>query len=588
MHHLPPGESGWTSLLAVGRHRGLGVILVIAFLLRVSGNLYDMPYRFHPDERHYLDRAAGMMNKGTLNPAYFQNPPLYSYAILLALYALFGVQSMTGEGKTTTEFLTTLPRVVMFGTARGLTALAGTATCLLLYLLGRRYGGDLAGILAALFYAVAFLSVRDGHFAVNDIPMTGLVTLAFLFALRLLEGRRPRDLVFGGLSAGLAAATKYNGGIALLPLLLACALGSPRREAASGAGRLRRLGVYWLLGILSGVAGFLFGNPYATLDPNAFLSGFTSQYHYREKAWRLGLAPVPLRMLETLVVELGWPLLLLVPLAAALCVARGGPRSKATLLALSVVLSLALYHSSQGLFFARFLLPCTPFIALISAWGIAAFREASPVSWARRPFLLWAAAAVLVASPLTRSVYLDVILNRPDTRILAKEYLDRAAPAGSSVVLEMPPYYYIPPLDSGHYRLLTLWSNPSLINPDYAPADFYLFSSFDTGRSDQIWVAEKRSLIAALERLGFARITFSPLRDGSDVPFRLDQVYLPYRHLFRYERPGPTIVIYARPGTPLPSSQGTLRESRAPMALSPVRVAAVAPHHTGLVIPHGP
>ncbi len=482
MRHLPPGVSGWTSLLAVGRHRGLGVILVIAFLLRVSGNLYDMPYRFHPDEKHYLDRAAGMMNKGTLNPAYFQNPPLYSYAILLALYTLFGVQSMTGGAKTTTEFLTTLPRVVMFGTARGLTALAGTATCLLLYLLGRRYGGDLAGILAALFYAVAFLSVRDGHFAVNDIPMTGLVTLAFLFALRLLEGGRPRDLVFGGLSAGLAAATKYNGGIALLPLLMACALGSSRREAASGAGRLRRLGVNWLLGILSGVAGFLLGNPYAVFDSAAFLSGFSAQYEYRGGLWRgQSLLSVPHLALQALGVELGWPLLLLLPLAAVYCLMRGGPRARATLLALSVVLTLVLYHSSQALFFARFLLPCTPFIALIVAWGIVAWREAGPVPWGGHPIVVWAGVALLVTSPLGRSIYLDVILHRPDTRILAKKYLDRVAPPESVIVREKPSHY-TPALDAQRYRLLTLSSDPSLLHPAGAPADFYLFNSFDSGR----------------------------------------------------------------------------------------------------------
>jgi 4-amino-4-deoxy-L-arabinose transferase-like glycosyltransferase len=555
----PLSLSRWTTLRAGAQHSVLGVIVILALVLRLSGNLYDLPYRFHPDERHYLDGAARMMNEGTLNPAYFQNPPLYSYAILLALYSLFGLQYLVGAVKTPAEFITTLSPAVAFGLARGLTAVAGTLTCLLLYRLGRRVGGELAGLLAALFYAVAFLSVRDAHFGVNDIPMVCLVTLAGLFALRHLEGGRPWDLVFGGLTAGLAAATKYNGGVALLPLLLACVLEGPGR-GRFGFSRAREIGGKWLRLLLLALAGFLLGNPYAVLDHDAFLSGFASQYALRGRVWR-GASSAPLlpQALESLIVEFGWPLFLLFLLAAAVCLARGGVRAKAAGLALSVVLPLLLYHASQALFFARFLLPCSPFIALISAWGIVAAREASPGLWARRPIVLWAGVVVLVASPLARSIYLDVILHRPDTRVLAREYLDRVAQPGSAIVLTMPPYYYIPPLDPKRYRILTIWSDPSLLHPVGATADFYLFSSFDAGRV-RLSEAEERGLMAALERQGFARITFSPLRDGGDLPFEIDQIYLPYRQLFRYERPGPTIVLYARPGVALPTPPGSLQK----------------------------
>ncbi len=531
------------ALAAGARHRVLGGVFLLAFLLRVSGILYDMGYGFHPDEHHFRDQALTMVSRGTLNPTYFHNPPLYSYAILLMLYPLFAVEYATGRVAGPAEFVTALPRTVSFGIARGLSALAGTTTCLVIYLLGRRFGGELAGVLAAGFHAVAFLSVRDAHFAVNDVPMVALVALAYLFALRLLEEGRLRDLVLGGLTAGLAAATKYNGGIALLPPLLACGLMTPRRRKGIG----RRC----LLLLLFGVVGFLLGNPYALFDPSAFLAGLTAQYDLRGKMWRgQSAAPVPFLALEALVVELGWPLLLLFPPAAVVCLTRGGAKAKATLLALSVVLPLVLYHSTQALFFARFLLPCTPFIALVGAWGLATAREAGLLPWTRRPIALWAGVALFIASPLTRSVYLDVLLHRPDTRILAKEYLDRVAPPGSAIVLEGSQYYptYTPPLDALRYRLLSLGSDLSLLHPATAPADYYLFSSYVTGRVPGILEAEERLLIAALEQQGFARISFSPLRDGKDLAFEIDQVYLPYHHLFRYERPGPTIVIYARPG----------------------------------------
>jgi len=548
------GVSFWKALRAVAHQKLLIAILLLACLLRLAGNLYDMPYRFHPDEHKYAGRAVVMMSEGTLNPTYFENPPLYTYAILAVLYALYGVKYAVGAVGRRAAFIAALWPTGAFGVARGLTALAGTTTCFLLFLIGKRFGGEQAGVLAALFYAVAFLSVRDGHFAVNDLPMVFLVTLAFYFAGRLLEGGRRRDLLWGGLTAGLAVATKYNGGIAFLPLLLACAVRQPAEEKGVGARRVGSIGLDWLVLLVSGLVGFVLGNPYAVLDNDAFLSGFTSQYELREQMWRGQSArPVGLLVIEALAIELGWPLLLLFPLSAAVCIARGGSRAKATLLALSIVLPLLLYHSAQTLFFARFLLPCTPFIALVCAWGIVAARDASRATWVRRPIIGWGALALLVLLPLARSLYLDVILQRSDTRIVAKWYLERIAPPGSAIVRETDSIYMVP-LNFQRYRIFSLKADPSLVHLTGTPADYYLFSSFAKGRISGVSEADEEVLVQSLKREGFASVTISPSRDGGDLPFDLDEVYLPFRHLFRYTRPGPVIVIYARPGLPLSST----------------------------------
>ncbi|MGH7411930.1 MAG: ArnT family glycosyltransferase [Candidatus Methylomirabilis sp.] len=545
-----------------------------------------MPYGFHPDEHHFLDKAVMMMRRMTLHPAYFENPPMYTYAILLVLYGQFVAQYAMGAAGSPGEFLSNLLPAVAFGIARGLAALAGTMVCIMLFLIGRQFGGGLGGSLAACLYAVAFVSVRDAHFGVNDVPMVFLITLSFLFAVRVLKLGLRRDLILGGLTAGFAVATKYNGGVAVLPLLLACLLWAFREQGRSWRDRARKIGFEWLTLLLFSLVGFLLANPYALFDTGAFLGGLMAQYGLRGKMW-LGQSdvPVPLlvsRMLET---ELGWPLLLFFPLAAVVCLTRGGLRAKATLLALVPVAILLLYHAMQPLFFARFLLPSTPFIALVCAWGIVALREATPPIWFRRPIVLWVFVAFLVAIPLTRSLYLDFMLYRPDTRLLVKEYVDRVAPPGSTIVLQGRHYYptYTPPLDARRYRLLDLATDPSFFLTDIR-ADYYLFSSFITGRVPGMLEAEERSLMASLERLGFARISFSPLRDGGDLPFENDQVYLPYRGLFRYQRPGPAIIIYARPGMPLPPPTDALQ--RAP-SLNPFVAAFAAARRSimGVALP---
>ncbi|MCI0410547.1 MAG: hypothetical protein L0191_18640, partial [Acidobacteria bacterium] len=141
-----------------------------------------------------------------------------------------------------------------------------------------------------------------------------------------------------------------------------------------------------------------------------------------------------------------------------------------------------------------------------------------------------------------------------DTRLLAQAYLERVAPVGSAIVQDWRPetYYYLPRLDPTRHRLYSLWSDPSLLHPGAAPADYYVFSSLVTERYGRASAVEERALVSRLERLGFVRVRLSPLRDGADILVELDAIYLPYRHLFQHERSGPTILIYARPGMPAP------------------------------------
>ena len=77
--------SKWTTLRPGAQHSLLDVIVILAFLLRLSGNLYDMPFGFHPDEKQYLHWVVMVMGEGTINPADFSNLPVFSKAVLLVL-----------------------------------------------------------------------------------------------------------------------------------------------------------------------------------------------------------------------------------------------------------------------------------------------------------------------------------------------------------------------------------------------------------------------------------------------------------------------------------------------------------------------
>ena len=98
--------------------------------------------------------------------------------------------------------------------ARVIAAASGTLTIWLVYKLALRLFDRLTAITAAFFVAAAFLHVRDSHFGVTDVPMTALVVAAMLPLATLLgDPSRMKTWMFAGALAGLAASTKYNGGV---------------------------------------------------------------------------------------------------------------------------------------------------------------------------------------------------------------------------------------------------------------------------------------------------------------------------------------------------------------------------------------
>jgi hypothetical protein len=113
--------------------------------------------------------------------------------------------------------------------------------------------------------AVLPLHVRYSHYVLTDTPLTFFVTLTFLQSLVAHERGTLGSFVGAGAAAGLAAATKYNGGVALIMPLLACWMTVPLRP-----GRLKT--AFAIVGA-SGVAFLLFA-PYTILDLPAFLDNF--------------------------------------------------------------------------------------------------------------------------------------------------------------------------------------------------------------------------------------------------------------------------------------------------------------------------
>lgn len=401
----------------------LGAIVVLAAAMRIWGIEYGLPHPLaRPDEERITDKALRMLSDHTLGPGEFVYPSAQKYLGAAALEVHFGILRVSGQARTTAEFIEWVSVVhprLYYRTCRLVSVLTGVGTVVLIFALGRWLSGQRrVGLMAALLVAVAYLHVRDSHFATVDVTMTFFTTLCLLLALHALRTGRTSVFAAAGLAAGLAAATKYNAYVVGVAIPVA-AWGRARAHPDE-----RRAAAAWLLaGAASAVAGFLIGVPFAIRERARMLDTITAT----AAALYAGDGPTAFRvhLVDSLPGGLGWPLYL----AGLAGIARAAWRRRsedAVWLAFALVWYLVIGPVRWVV--PRYVLPLVPLFA------VAAASLVSDLSARSRP--LAAVAVVLLAAPtLWRSIQYDFIASRADTRVLAADWIAENVPAQSRIAL---------------------------------------------------------------------------------------------------------------------------------------------------------
>jgi hypothetical protein len=313
---------------------------------------------------------------------------------------------------------------------RGVTALFGTATVLLVFQAGMRWGARHA-LLAAGLLAVMPLHVQSSHYVLADTPATFFITLALVLSLRAHERGTASAFAWAGAAAGLAAATKYNGALALLMPLVSCVM-TPRGKSS----RLSCAGA----AIAACAAGFLAGAPYSVLDLPGFLDGFARlATHYKTGA---SPAEAPwITYVKHLVIQFGYPALILAVAGFCLAIVRIVKGPGRVRWAVVIVMPLVQFFmiSGQRIVYARYLLPMVPMLCLLAATavvsGVSLLRRYE-IPRAPRAALIAALTTAALAYPAYASVSLDRRMASTNTVGTAFEWISRNVPKGSFVVVE--------------------------------------------------------------------------------------------------------------------------------------------------------
>lgn len=334
-------------------------VAAMAFFLRVPGLWWGLPdsqhyFSYHPDEI-FLLKPSFYFAQGDWNPHFFNYGTLYIY--------LVGIPALLSH---------VVPEVARFPShlgplyelGRAVTMAMAAATVLLVYLAARREGRGFA-LLASALLAFCPLHVANSAYATVDVPATFWLTLAFLLALLGADRANAKWGLLVGLAVGLAAATKYNAGLFLVPALLAPVIVRPRTWRWS----------WCLAGIAGAVLGFVVGCPFFWTQD--FFRDFTFELHHARVGGTLAFVNTGsgwiYHLVHGLPVALGYPLLAAVVLGAVAAVRL--PSRAARLSLLWVVFYLLVIGFGKERFI-RYLVPLTPFLCVLAAL---------PVLWALAP-----------------------------------------------------------------------------------------------------------------------------------------------------------------------------------------------------------
>lgn len=405
----------------------LAIVLISAAVLRFWALGRGIPYAVQVDEPEIIERALTMMRTGSLNPrGFFDYPALFIYVQFVGVCARFMWGAV--EGSWTSLAQVTGADFYLWG--RAITAAFGVVTVLLVYHIGMRWGARHA-LLAAGLMAVLPLHVRYSHYVLNDVPLTFFVTLTFLLSLVAHERNTLRAFAFAGAAAGLATATKYTGGAALLMPLLACWMTVPARPSRRALA---------LAAIGSAAAVFLVAAPYTLLD----LPGFLDAFGRLAGEYRTSTADEPALIVYIKLLRghaLGLPALLLAAGGMGLGIVRlvRGPGRVRWALAVVFPLIYLWTISGQRLIFARYLLPLVPALCVLAAAAVV-----SGVSLLRRYEIPRAPRTALIAGltvaallpPALMSARWDRDISAPGTVDLAYEWIRQHVPRQSTLAIE--------------------------------------------------------------------------------------------------------------------------------------------------------
>ncbi len=423
-------------------------ILFLALMLRLWGITYGFPLFLVNDEPALVLGALKMMELKTLIPALHQDefkkvlyyPPLPSYFYLVTLAPVIALKYALSGFPPLADFkdAIALDPTFIWVAARVLNALIGVGAVFVTYLLTKKAtGSERASLLAALFLSLSFYHLQLSQVVRHWMPAALLIYLAWLKAADLKTSDSKKLYFLSGLFTGLGGGVNTSSAIAVLPGLIAH---FSRKGQSLGKKIISlRLGLFLLTALAVALL-------FVALYPYGLTRGEGAGTVGGDFSMRLGF--ILNRSLS------GWSAFILdylkllvryetILLAASLIGAAALFRKNRTFVT-TVFLFSVFYLTLLYLFFnaiPRALVFILPAMAVMAGYGadrlmLKAQSHLRP-AW-RNAFALYGAAfLIFFAYPLVVDLRYNLVLNRKDTRLVAKEWIEKNIPPGAKILADL-------------------------------------------------------------------------------------------------------------------------------------------------------
>ncbi len=414
------------------------IILLIALSVRVWGINYDLPYIYHPDEPGYVAISQNIFKTGDLNPHFFNYPSLFFYINSFAYipYYLFG--KFLGVFTTRSDIL--LPISLVMGVTRSpmptsvllgriVTVIFGVGAVGLTFIIGRQLTGKTAvGLFASLMVAVSPTNVSHSRFITPDTFVVFFAAASFLATVLVYQQGKTWHYILAGICIGLTASSKYNGGLIVVPLLLAHLL-------RFGKKALKERDIYFAL-LLCGL-GFLATTPFALLD----FSEFLADLRFESLHYSMGHAGMEGNTLKWYL-DYMWRTSGIIYILATLEILRGiYSRSKEVILLSSFPLVYFVFINSFVVRNDRTFLPLTPFLFLLAAlfltYLLNKVNSLQSNVWCKVCTLAIVCLSIAgLIRPTSKTIANTIRLTTVDSRETARIWINSNLPSGARIAIE--------------------------------------------------------------------------------------------------------------------------------------------------------
>jgi 4-amino-4-deoxy-L-arabinose transferase-like glycosyltransferase len=425
------------------------IILFAAFIVRFAGIFHDLPYSYYPDEEHFVNRAVSF-GSGDLNPHWFHKPAFLMYLLFFEYGLYFVIGKVLGVFHSVGDF------AISFFQSKGpflfigrlTVTLFGVATVLVTYLIGRDYWNKRTGLFASIFMAFIMGHVTSGQVVKADVPSAFFTVLSFFFIIKVYDTGQLKYYVLSGISAGLGMAMKYYAAPLVLTIFLAHVFHLKKENIPVLRNIINVSVVCFALGLMGA---FFAASPYNFLDTlgreNTFIEPLKDLLDIggKETSEALRFVGVDVERF-VLIKSIGYYFSVLTSVKAmgiigsialvgmAFAIFR---ISLKNIIILSFPLLFIVIANRTSPFYSepRHMNVIYPFMTLFAAYFIGTVLERFKHN-ANMKRVVVAVMIIILVAPIYRIVQYDYLMNQPDTRTLAKEWIEANIPSRTKILID--------------------------------------------------------------------------------------------------------------------------------------------------------